>query len=58
MINMQEQRELNDHLFKITAGVDPELHHALDPMDVDNGPFQELAWRSAEPTHETARTAV
>lgn len=49
-------------LFAITRGGDPELHHSLDPLDVDNGPFQALAVRSAEvpaeQPHETPPVAV
>lgn len=30
-------------LFKITENSDLEQHHAVDPLDVDNGPFQALA---------------
>lgn len=49
-------------LFKLTASGDPELHHALDPLDVDYGPFQTLAVQSrqgeTEQAPETGSVAV
>lgn len=52
MINMLDP--VLQHLFAITADGDPEQHHCLDPMDVDNGPWQSLAVRSATVPAEQA----